>query len=125
MKQKSLRVLVVDDDESARKDLTRLLGGVLGHVVVATAGDGGEALGFFEQNRNAVDLVITDYNIPRMNGAQLAHGIRAFGSPVPVIVMTGGDPDSVRTGERDVVVLEKPIGRGRLEYVIAELCGDV
>jgi len=62
--QVSKRILIVDDEENARVALSKILTHEGFHV--SSAGNGVEALNFL-QNRE-VELIITDMNMPEMNG---------------------------------------------------------
>jgi CheY-like chemotaxis protein len=69
-----------------------------------------------------VDLVITDYKMPRMNGAQLAAEIRRRHPGIAVILMTGsyGQYLDDRMGAQDLFdeVLEKPFNLNALRETI-------
>jgi two-component system chemotaxis response regulator CheY len=87
-------VLVVDDSAAIRKILQRVLrqtGMAIG--AIHEAGDGQEALAMMEQH--PVNLVLTDINMPKMDGLQLLASLK--GSPawrsVPVVMITteGGE----------------------------------
>ena len=80
------RILIADDSPAIRKVLTRLLE-QMGHAVVAAA-DGREALDL--ANSSDVDLVITDIDMPRMNGIELLEAIKASDKlmHLPVIVVS-------------------------------------
>jgi len=80
-----MKVLVADDDKSMRDLIARLLA-IVGVPDVATAQDGDEAWGRFE--REQFDLVVTDWEMPGINGVELVRAIRAAGSQVPVIMVT-------------------------------------
>lgn len=80
-------ILVVDDDEAVVTVMASVLRNS-GHVV-ATAVDGAEGLEVFEREAAAIDLVITDLNMPRMNGAEMATEIRRRDPEVPVLVVSG------------------------------------
>ena len=69
-----LKVLIVDDDETMRGILRRLLIR-LDIDEVVEAGDGGEALGRLRGER--FDLVISDWNMEPMNGIELLRAVRA------------------------------------------------
>jgi serine/threonine protein kinase len=83
----NLRVLVVDDSAAARANVRRVLNGLgLSHIVEAADGlDAAVLLG-----KETFDLVVTDYNMPRLDGQGLVDYIRnRSASPaVPVIVVT-------------------------------------
>ncbi len=109
------RVLVVDDDSSVR-EVTRLILQRAGHEVI-TAANGLEAL---EQLGIAVaDMVLLDIEMPGMNGLELCERMRAEPSwqAVPVIMMTGrpvqGVPEKVRASGA-VALLLKPFDRTTL-----------
>ncbi len=82
-------LLVVDDSAAIRKILQRVLrqtGLPIGNIY--EAGDGQEALTLLESNR--VDLILSDINMPNMDGLQLLASVKA--SPelrhIPVIMIT-------------------------------------
>jgi two-component system KDP operon response regulator KdpE len=110
------RVLVVDDEAGIRKviqDALRREG-----LEVETAADGLEALKLLE--REDFDLVVTDLNMPRLDGFDLVQKIREAGD-VPTLVLT------VRQEERDKVRL---LDAGADDYVtkpfgVAELLARV
>ncbi len=82
-----LKVLIVDDSSSARKFIRRVLSN-LGVEHFHEAGNGREAVAWLEDNY--VDLVVTDYNMPEMDGQQLVSHIRSrsWQSSVPVLMVT-------------------------------------
>jgi DNA-binding NtrC family response regulator len=79
------RILVVDDQESMRDMLADLLD-MMGHEA-RTASGGAEALDRLQQE--AIDLVITDLNMPEMDGMELTKRIKSRTPTLPVIVITG------------------------------------
>ena len=83
----SLRVLVVDDSPLALKMINRVLSG-LGIVDMTNASDGAKAMKILE--KKTFDLVVTDYNMPEVNGAELAEFIRHSPehSHIPVLMVT-------------------------------------
>jgi len=81
----SKRILVVDDQESMRDMLADLLD-MMGHQT-RTASGGAEALETLREG--PIDLVITDLNMPEMDGMELTKRIKASSPELPVIVITG------------------------------------
>ena len=81
-----LLILAVDDDDLVLINTVAMLED-LGHQVVQ-ASSGPEALAMLEA-RSEVDLVITDYAMPRMTGLQLCQRIRETRPGLPVILTTG------------------------------------
>lgn len=82
-----LRVLVVDDSLASRRHLRRLLE-ELGISRITEAENGREAVECLQGTM--VDLVITDYNMPEMDGRELTEYIRtqSWQSAVPVLMVT-------------------------------------
>ncbi len=80
-----MKVLVADDSGIMRKIIIRSLNSV-GVTDIAEAADGQEAIAVFKAN--AIDLILTDWNMPNMSGLELVEAIRATGSNVPIILVT-------------------------------------
>ena len=80
------RVLVVDDEPRVVGVLKRYLERI-GHEV-ATAANGHEALAAVEQG--TIDVMLTDINMPDMNGIEVLNHLRQKGLSVAVIAMSGG-----------------------------------
>ncbi|WP_354012038.1 sigma-54-dependent transcriptional regulator [Dyella japonica] len=78
------RILVVDNEAKMRRILELSLKS-MGHAVLEAA-DGVEALAIIE--KQAIDLVLTDLRMPRMDGMALLAALRERNQDVPVIVMT-------------------------------------
>ena len=78
------RILVVDDQESMRDMLADLLD-MMGYES-CTVESGPAAL---EQIDDRIDLVITDLNMPEMDGIELMRRLKAQDPDLPVIVITG------------------------------------
>jgi CheY-like chemotaxis protein len=103
------RILIVDDDDILRGVNEAVLS--LAGYGTDGAADGEEALAMLATCD--FDLVLTDCNMPRLDGLGLVRAMRAAGSQIPVMMVSGslaGDgklPDDVR---REVsVALPKPV----------------
>ncbi|WP_114195378.1 two-component system sensor histidine kinase RcsC [Edaphovirga cremea] len=79
-----ITLLVVDDHPINRRLLADQLGS-LGYQII-TAHDGLDALDAF--NNNQIDIVLTDVNMPRMDGYLLTQRLRQMGCVLPVIGVT-------------------------------------
>ncbi|XZE54564.1 response regulator [Planctomycetaceae bacterium SH139] len=117
-----MNVLVVDDSGVMRKIIARSLA-ALGVNNIEEAGDGREALEVFGDG-SRFDLVITDWNMPEMNGLELSKQIRADGSKVPIMmVTTESEKDSVlkaiQAGVNDYLV--KPFDNEMLKLKLNRL----
>ncbi|MEA3202134.1 MAG: adenylate cyclase [Thermoplasmata archaeon] len=80
------RILVVDDEEDIRESLKALFETCLEEVEVVTAESGASGLDVLE--RETVDLVITDFKMPGMNGLEFLARAAKKGPSVPRILVT-------------------------------------
>ena len=84
-----MRILIVDDSRVMRQIVTRTLrqAGYSGHDLVE-AGNGVEGLAAVAQHEP--DLVLSDWNMPEMNGIDFVRNLRATpqGKSVPVLMVT-------------------------------------
>lgn len=90
-----MRILVVDDSRVMRKIIIRALrqAGYGGHDV-AEAQDGVDAIRLVREG--TIDLVLSDWNMPRMNGIELLAALRSEGHRVPFGFVTSEDCAQVR-----------------------------
>jgi diguanylate cyclase (GGDEF)-like protein len=73
-KNKDIKVLVVDDTKFYRAIISQLL--TVHQYIVLEAGDGVEALKIIKKNPG-IELVLTDYNMPNMDGFELTKQLRS------------------------------------------------
>ncbi|MDA1100787.1 MAG: response regulator [Proteobacteria bacterium] len=112
-----ITVLIVDDVSQAR-NLTKMILSGLGVHQVFTANDGCEAQEFLEASGAHVDLVVCDWRMPRMSGLELLKQIRTIHPKMPFIMVTGNaDVESVRAAsELDVsAYIRKPYSPQQFE----------
>jgi DNA-binding response OmpR family regulator len=100
------RILLVEDDEAHASIIDKSLRSS-GHEVFKV-GDGEEAVAFLTEN--LVDLVILDWNLPRMSGLDVLHWMRAHLGSAPGVLFLSG-----RLLEVDVVTA---LEAGADEYVV-------
>jgi two-component system, NtrC family, response regulator HydG len=79
------RILVVDDEEDARTTLATILGRQGFEAVTAASG----AAALESAAEFPPDVVVTDLNMPEMDGVELLHKLHAHDPRLPVIVATG------------------------------------
>jgi DNA-binding NtrC family response regulator len=111
MNVEKTKILIVDDDPFMREIMAALLEGE--GYAVALAENGAEAFSEFGAEPG-IGLVISDMNMPDMNGLQLTKKIRDRGSDVPVIILTGDaelihDVDALKAGACTVLVKDENI----------------
>lgn len=85
--QGSGTVLVVDDEPVIAEMLQRMLKNMGYEVLICTSST--EALEVFKQQRAHIALVLTDMNMPVMNGAEVARQIKQLSPIMPVVLCTG------------------------------------
>ena len=88
---KSKRALVVDDEKNIQDVVSKLLYRM--GFEVALAANGVEALSFFLDH--SFDLILTDLEMPIMDGWSLTHCIKERSPNTPVVLMTGADRETV------------------------------
>ena len=86
-------ILVADDEEMIHQVITILLQGQ-GYVVLS-AFDGQEALEVSRQYPGTIDLVITDVEMPRLNGMELCMRLLEERPGIKIVVMSGTDRSEI------------------------------
>jgi CheY-like chemotaxis protein len=79
-------ILLVDDEDLVRNGTADMLRDI-GYDVIC-AGSGSEALSILRSGGD-IDLVITDYLMPGLDGVELAHEVRDAAPHIPVLLITG------------------------------------
>jgi PAS domain S-box-containing protein len=119
--QRPLQILLVDDHEEVRSTTAAMLCDC-GHEVVEAA-SGAEALQTLKRADCDYDLLITDYAMPHVSGADFLRQAREVCPDVPALIITGyADVDSIADPLEGVDVLLKPFTPRRLEAAIARIC---
>ena len=80
--------MVVDDNPAILEMVSTFLT-VIGDAKVSTYNSGTEALAAFSAAPEAFDMVITDLEMPCMNGLELIHHLRAKTRELKIVLMTG------------------------------------
>jgi CheY-like chemotaxis protein len=93
---KPLTVMCVDDDAGIRELYGALLCGNGYEVLAAT--NGHHALHVFEAKEKEIDAVILDYEMPGMNGLELATWLKQRHPTLPVIMISGSHPELEQMG---------------------------
>ena len=116
-----LRILLVDDHEEVRNTTAAMLSD-FGHQVVEAA-TGTEALLALKGGDCNYDLMITDYAMPHVSGAEFLREARTLCPGVPALMITGyADADAIKDRPEAVEVLLKPFTPRKLECAIARIC---
>ncbi|MBT7304564.1 MAG: PAS domain-containing protein [Victivallales bacterium] len=115
------RILLVDDEECVRISCARILGR-LGYEVVACE-DGAEAVEYYRQSWEDVDLVLLDMMMPRMNGRDAFLAMREINPDLKTLLLSGFGKDRRIQAILDEGVLgfiQKPFPRDVLTERVAE-----
>ncbi|HEX9932247.1 MAG TPA: response regulator [Allosphingosinicella sp.] len=119
----ALKILLVDDHDGVRATTAALLSD-LGHEVVE-ASDGPEVLAILRAAPDDCDLLITDYAMPHVSGAEVIRQARALRPGLPAIIITGyADAQSIARRPDNVLVLSKPFTPGHLAAALQSAVGD-
>src|SRR5262245_41727425 len=108
------RIVIVDRYEVIRAGLRSVLAAQPNWDIVAEAEDGREALRRVIRERP--DLLITDYSVPVLNGAEIARGVRKQCPGTKVLVFTHQEKESV---------FNEVLGAGALGLVLKRESNDV
>ena len=112
-------ILIVDDEEMVLTSLTAYLGLETEYQVV-TFNSGRAALQYAE--KHPIDLVISDYLMPEMDGISFLAGMRKLQPEAPRIILTGyADKENAIKGINEVGLyqyIEKPWDNDELRLVI-------
>jgi two-component system chemotaxis response regulator CheY len=109
-----MRVLIADDQKSVGITLAELVRRCQ-HEVVEVVGSGLEAIHAYE--RHKPDVVLMDYQMPKLNGATACRNIMAKHPDARIILVCGASPNGV-VNSGALAVLMKPI---RLEQLYSAL----
>ena len=116
----SQKILVVDDDTTIRGVVSKMLFR-LGYDVSST--DSGEkGLALFIKNK--FDLVITDFDMPGMDGINLALCIKEKSPCTQVVLMTGNEKEDIQSRIRETAVVQalfKPFNLAELDDLVQGL----
>ena len=111
MDKQNTKVLIVDDDPFIRDMLAAILES--SGYSVDTAENGAEALKKYNPDAG-ISLIISDMNMPEMDGLELIKKIRGSGSDVPIIILTGNNEisvaiDAMNSGASDYLLKDENI----------------
>jgi signal transduction histidine kinase len=121
---KGARILLVDDD-SAVRDVTAAMLRDLGYHV-DEAGSGAKALELLDGSAAGCELIVIDFAMPGMSGAELARQVRRKRPSLPLLFVTGFAERAALSGLHDGHIISKPFITGELaEKVRMALAGQL
>jgi len=110
------KALVVDDSRAMRGILVKILGR-LGFEVLQ-AGDGREAFAVLNRESPPVELVLSDWNMPEMNGLEFVKAVRADSRFAAVTVV-------MVTTETNIEQMLVALGAGANEYIMKPFTAEM
>lgn len=119
-----MKALVVDDSLTIRRIVIKALG-IVGITDTAEASDGTEAV--TAAAAGGIDLILLDWNMPKMSGIDALRTIRAAGDKTPVIMVTTEAEKSrvieaIKTGANDYLI--KPFSPEQLAAKVKNIVGQ-
>ena len=115
------RVLIADDEDSMRSLVARAIA-MDGHDTV-TAQDGAEALDILTRDNGAFDLLLTDIQMPVMDGIALALSAKRDYPDLTILLMTGYAAQRERASNLSAIahdVISKPFSVADIRTAVAD-----
>ena len=121
MKDKPYRILLVDDDSQLLKMGEKIIQKLGYNVISHTKST--DALELFRDLPNQFDLVLTDYRMPEMDGAELSREILKITPDIPIIMCSGFSSDFSEEDARALGInwfIRKPLMKKDFAKLIKE-----
>jgi CheY-like chemotaxis protein len=112
--QARARVLLVEDDVRTGEMLCEFIRTF--HCDATLVGSGPAAIAAYD--REAYDLIITDYRLPGMHGLELARCLQERNPDVEMIMLTGMIAPGEDTAPPTMTILRKPLGLKALQEAV-------
>ncbi|MCP4596752.1 response regulator [Neptuniibacter sp.] len=124
----ALDVLIVDDSSMSRKYIQQMLES-LSVESIQSAKDGSEALQLIDEGHR-FDLIITDYNMPNVDGQELTEHIRNHSEQptVPILMVTSEQNESRLAAVQSAgvsAICNKPLSYDTIKQLIEQLVTDI
>lgn len=96
------KLLIVDDSVSHRDTVKEILDGL--ELELVEAASGLEGLNKIKED-SGIDLVVTDFNMPEMDGLEMVRQVRGHGNQVPVMMVTTEFSAELRAMAKDLGII--------------------
>ena len=91
----NISVLYVEDENDVREFTAKLLGSLVKKVYSAV--NGLEGLETFKSNSNEIDLIVSDINMPKMDGLEMCTQIKHINKEIPIVITSAhNDPNFLK-----------------------------
>ncbi|MDQ6979782.1 MAG: PAS domain S-box protein [Mariprofundaceae bacterium] len=118
-------ILLVDDETEVLAITSKILSSL--NYKVIEARNGLEAMRYYEDHSDSIDLVVTDIIMPELSGIEAVERMRCIRESLPVIFITGYDQEyfeqQVEEDEKTRLVL-KPLRIGELSKIIRQMLAE-
>ena len=115
-----MATILLADDDAAVRDLVRRALSADGHTVHVTQ-DGVEALDCLGTNADSIDVLVTDVDMPQLDGISLAEKALVLKPGIAVILMSGFTDQLERAGRlrvRRLLSVSKPFTLEQIKQVV-------
>ncbi len=119
---KRLKILYIEDDDSVRNELYSLLSNFFDTVYVSE--DGEKGLACYIDKQDNIDVIITDFNMPNLNGISLIEKVREYDKKIPIILTSAYSENNFLHDAIKLRVFEciiKPIDIRKLMEILGEI----
>ena len=116
------KILIIDDNNDLRMVVTKMLSRLGYEVSSADSGENG--LGLFFKDK--FDIVLSDYEMPGMDGVAFACSVKKSSPSTPVVIMTGAGMETVFSRKSTAVdkVISKPFTLAEIGETIQNFAGN-
>jgi CheY-like chemotaxis protein len=115
-----LHFIIADDDPTVSTVIARVIARTYHNAEISIVSNGQEALQEYEQH--GACLILTDRNMPQMDGLVLTRCIRAQDAAIPIVLISGITASESEAAAIGVTqILEKPFGISQLVSMLTAL----
>ena len=116
-------ILVVDDNETVLRMVSRVLRDANFHVV--SAGNGADALKLAEETDGKIDLLLSDVDMPLMSGPDLGELLKKARPDMHVMLMSGGAEGKLLVLNYGWAFIQKPFVSIKLVEMVTDVLHSV
>jgi len=119
---KHIRILYVEDDSTIRNQTKKILDKLFKKIYVAE--DGEEGFAVYKEHSADIDIIVTDINMPKINGLDMIKNINSINNSIPTIVTTAHSDSKYLLEAIDINIdkyITKPIQIKELTVSIVDL----
>ncbi len=117
-KTQNIKLLYVEDNELVRKDTLEMLDIFFEEIIVSMNGQ----LGLEEYTNGTFDLILTDIQMPIMDGIEMIANIRKVDRNIPIIIISANEQEENETIDMDrTYYLQKPFMLDSLVSIINDI----